>query len=430
MTTAATARSMWPMTAEQPPRPDKLAIGTDWDVLAIFRATPTTSEPIHGAVFCTVDADASTTGELRIRPASSSSGPSLPVPVSGPVANLKLGYVPLVAGADQLVFVEGRRTTGVGGIRLRDARGSVVNAPPPALVGATEFYPSTFALGNAELAPRGQLLAWMPCTAGATDRRSPNWELGQESAVSTNGDGSPSYGFWFPNDLGPPAYSNADYHFITNTTDAFSGPGYLRTILANPYTSSAACQVWRLRDQAGVDLPHTAYFSWRMRFHEVITYDNTDGSGHFGFTNHFQIYRTSPSNLPLITLGAGKNLASDSAMRWHINLDNRVDFDLTQITTPAIPLNAWIHMEVYSVISDGADGRTGRLAVWQDGVQILNHTGPTIADFWSVYGVSWGSYGTLMGQNPITIDYDECAITTVATHDRLVLPSPTGGLGS
>jgi hypothetical protein len=256
------------------------------------------------------------------------------------------------------------------------------------------------------------------------------WTQGQDSSF-TNDDSSPSYGFWYPNTLGTPAYSNADYNFIASVPNAFSGSGYVQVIQKNPYNSSVACQLWRTLDQAGGLLPPEMYISCRMKFHETITYDHVISGTDFGFTNHLQVYKTAPtgSRGPFITLGAGRDLVTDSVMRWHINLDNRASYDLTQITSPTIPINSWMHMEIHVVISDGADGRTGKLGVWQDGTKILDYTGPTIADYWEQLGVSWGAYGHLMGQNPVTIDYDECLISTVPTIQNLILPQTAGGLG-
>ncbi len=426
-------RTMSTVALRQRELTDRHAGTADWDVLAIYQAdpqTPSGPDNYQAIAMCTADVDTGATGSLRLR--SSNGQTSTEVPVTAFARNIRLGAT-LLADGEQLIYIEGKRTTGTGtgGLRLIDAAVSIVSIPPGSLLDGSATYASTRDLVATELAAQGKVLAWMDCTPSATNtpanKRSDGWEAAQTSAASTNADGSPSYGFWFPNTeaVSP---SPTDYSFESSTAASFSGAGYAYMALTTTPAKSLACQMWRLRDQAGTDLPHTAYFSWRVKFGQTITYQHTDGST-FGFTNMFQIYRKAPSNLPFITLGAGRDLTTDSAMRWHINLDNRFDFDLAQITTPTIPIGSWIHMEVFCTISDGADGRLGRLGVWQDGVQLLDHSGPTIADYWESYGVSWGIYGHLLQQTFLEILYDECLISTAPTHNRLTLPSPTGGLG-
>src|SRR5574343_26830 len=60
-------------------------------------------------------------------------GISPPVTVSAFTRNLRLGFEGIPAGT-QLLYVEGRRTAGAGGVRLIQARPTILSAPPPALV--------------------------------------------------------------------------------------------------------------------------------------------------------------------------------------------------------------------------------------------------------------------------------------------------------
>ena len=244
-----------------------------------------------------------------------------------------------------------------------------------------------------------KILAAMSCSLPTATRYDPAWELGQPDPSSNPGDGSPRYGYWYPNvGAGSPMYQDADYLFTQDGTG-----GFVRTIQNHTYSSQFAAQLWRRDDQAGNRLPADIWIEWDIRFAGEILYDNDNGSGTFGFTNHMQLYRLSPGQEPFITMGAGRNVQNDAAMKWHVDLANRAVFDLPQLATPPIPIGAWVRMVAHVVLSADPDGV---IDLWQDGVQIVGYDGPTIADEWTRYGVSVGNYGTLQGPaGPIVIDY-------------------------
>ena len=112
--------------------PDRHAAGTDWTPLEVFTVTPPSSEPWHCAVYCTADVDAATIGQLRFR-SSASAVVSPAVNVTGFTRNLRLGFQGIANGT-QLIYVEGRRLDGPGGVRLLDARPSILSAPPAGLI--------------------------------------------------------------------------------------------------------------------------------------------------------------------------------------------------------------------------------------------------------------------------------------------------------
>ena len=437
MPTTNFPRTMTTAQLVQRELPDRHAATTDWDVLGVWQAAPeypVGADNFYALAYCTADVDTGTVGELRLR--SNTGITSAAVPVYSWSRNIRLGGVNVPDGP-QTLYVEGRRVSGSGGVRLIEAAVSLVSLPPTSLRGnstTTGKFATTAQLVNQFLQPGGSVLAWMPNTTTATSKRDNDWELNQFSSF-TNADGSPSYGNWYPNtETGGTQYANANYNFVHNTSQAFSGTGYLQqSITGDLYLKSYAAQNWRTVDQAGNNFPHTFYLSTRVRFHETITYDNsfetTPGNFTYGFTNHIQVYRTLPSSAVFVSLGAGHNLQQDAGMRWHVNLDNRVYFDIPRIFDPVIPLNQWIHIEMYLVISDGFDGRSGVLKCWQDGQQWINYSGPTIADYWEKIGISWGNYGHLLGQTTVTMDYDETLVSTVPTIQNLVLPSPAGGNG-
>ncbi len=110
---------------------ERHATGSDWEVMEVWEVTPPTTEPWHAALYCTADIDTGATGELRLR---SSSGPACPpVPVSAFARNVRLGFEGIPQGP-QLIYVEGRRTAGTGGVRLIKSAATILSAPPAALV--------------------------------------------------------------------------------------------------------------------------------------------------------------------------------------------------------------------------------------------------------------------------------------------------------
>lgn len=272
--------------------------------------------------------------------------------------------------------------------------------------------------------------SWMPCNPTSNTRRDPDFELGQYN-TTLNDDGTPTNGFMYNNTkVGGIPYDNADWMFIADPDLAYSGTGFLRLYQRQNYTDQLGPQAWRTLDQLGNNLPFEHRAIWRMRFNAPINYDNTDGAGHFGFTNHFQVYRTSTipaEKHPLLTLGAGRNLQNDSAFRWHFDMADRSAFDLPRETDLVIPTDgSWICCECSWKLTDQSDGYW---RFWQDGVQILDYAGPTTANFFATVGVSWNAYGTLLGGNN-QIDWDEMGTLDAATplYTKLVLPYPQGGL--
>jgi hypothetical protein len=297
--------------------------------------------------------------------------------------------------------------------------------------GSAGPFNTTTQLVASGLIPANQILVWLPHTVGATSKRDPNgWELGQGPDHTPNADGTDPFSNWYPNTDASAAYARADYNFVADSARAFSGTGYLEQTLRNPYLSSFACQNWRFNAQDGTtQFPATITTSFRVWFNEEITYDSTDGAGHFGFTNMYQVYRKSPANEPIITFGAGRNIPNDSNFRWHADLQQWAQFDVGLVATPTIPIQQWVHCDVLTTTDvSGAGG--GRIQFWMDGQLIIDFTGSVMTDFWDRYGISLGAYGTLLGQNPITVRYDEVLITTGATtHQNLILPNRTGGWG-
>lgn len=61
------ARTMVAAPLHQRPNASRLAAGIDWEVLAIHRATPASSQPWHAAIYAAADVDAGTVGQLRLR---------------------------------------------------------------------------------------------------------------------------------------------------------------------------------------------------------------------------------------------------------------------------------------------------------------------------------------------------------------------------
>jgi hypothetical protein len=119
--------------------PERHAASTDWVTLEVFTVTPPTDQPWHCAVYCTADVDFATVGQLRFR-SSASSVVSPAVNVTGFARNVRLGFQG-IANTTQLIYLEGRRLDGPGGIRLLKAAPTILSAPPAGLI--TGAPPST-----------------------------------------------------------------------------------------------------------------------------------------------------------------------------------------------------------------------------------------------------------------------------------------------
>ena len=112
--------------------PERHASSSDWVTLEVFTVTPPTDEPWHAAVYCVADVDAATTGQLRFR-SSASAVVSPAVTVTSFTRNVRLGFQG-IANTTQLIYVEGRRLDGPGGIRLLKAAPTILFAPPAGLI--------------------------------------------------------------------------------------------------------------------------------------------------------------------------------------------------------------------------------------------------------------------------------------------------------
>lgn len=111
--------------------PERYATSTDWEVIEVWRCKPPTSQPWHVGAWCTVDVDAGVTGQLRIRSSAAGAtyGTSPAVVVNAYARNVRLG-MEYIASTDQLVYLEGRRLIGPGGVRLIRSNVLMVSAPP------------------------------------------------------------------------------------------------------------------------------------------------------------------------------------------------------------------------------------------------------------------------------------------------------------
>jgi hypothetical protein len=263
-----------------------------------------------------------------------------------------------------------------------------------------------------------QILFFSAPMVGANSHTSPEWELGQPDA-SSNVDTSQTKGHWYPNvGAGGTPYVDADYSFLVDPDDGLS---YLRSKITNGFTAQHAAQTWRRYDWAaspgnfGSDLPAHAYYSWWIRHPQQLYYLNSSGST-FGFTNCIQWYSLAGSTTgPFLAMGPGTNPSHETAYRWHFDMADAAQFDLTQVNDQAIPLNEWIFMEAEVRVSSGSDGRW---VVWggspgEPAVKILDFAGATVGAGSTKFGVSWGMYGTLLTPTTALMDYRDILISTV-----------------
>ncbi len=133
MTNTGYARTMASVDDARRLRRERHASSTEWEPLAEFGPwTPPSSEPWHVAAYCTADVDTGSVGQLRLR-SSAGSVTTNGVLVSAFARNIRLGFQG-VANVAQTIYVEGRRLSGTGGVRLVDAKLSAVSAPPAGLI--------------------------------------------------------------------------------------------------------------------------------------------------------------------------------------------------------------------------------------------------------------------------------------------------------
>lgn len=133
MTNTGYARTMAPIDDARRLRRERHASSTAWEPLAEFGPwTPPSDQPWHVAAYCTADVDTGSVGQLRLR-SSAASAVTAGVTVASFARNIRLGFQG-VANVTQTIYVEGRRTSGTGGVRLIDAHLSAVSAPPAALI--------------------------------------------------------------------------------------------------------------------------------------------------------------------------------------------------------------------------------------------------------------------------------------------------------
>lgn len=143
------ARTMAPVVPYQRPQSDKPVIGTDWEVLAIYRADPPTDQAWFAGVRCVADVDPGVTGELRLRARQGTTEVISPTTTVTTRSTHVLGYQG-VPNNDQFIYIEGRRTVGNGGVRLIDAGVTLMSGPP--------FQTGAPPAPNSQVIPDGSIL--------------------------------------------------------------------------------------------------------------------------------------------------------------------------------------------------------------------------------------------------------------------------------
>jgi hypothetical protein len=287
------------------------------------------------------------------------------------------------------------------------------------LVLADNFTSAEILFYSAPKAPAGASLLYLP-----------EWELGQPDPAFLNGDGTPSYGFWYPNvTTGHAPYLDASYAFKQGP----DGLGVIETKIIDGFVSQHAAQLWRRSTwnaavgAYGPDLPFDAWYSWWMYFPQQIDFLNSSGPT-FGFTNHIQWYSIGGSNQgPKLVIGAGRNLLHDSQFKWHLSIIDSGIFDAPMLVDRAVPLNTWIQMEARVKM---ASDSTGRWQVWAGQMggpseKLFDYTGPTVSAGSTRIGVSWGNYGGLQSPPNPTVNYRDILISTKAVTSYLeAAPAP------
>jgi hypothetical protein len=129
MATTTYARTMWRTQPYEPPDPSRPAIGTSWSPLAIYIAEPPTTDQWWMGAVIDVDVDDGTEGQIRLRSATGGEV-GRAARIGSYVERVILGWEP-IATADTLIYLEGRRTIGMGGgVKLLAAAVTLMVEPP------------------------------------------------------------------------------------------------------------------------------------------------------------------------------------------------------------------------------------------------------------------------------------------------------------
>lgn len=181
---------------------------------------------------------------------------------------------------------------------------------------------------------------------------------------------------------------------VTNER-AYSGSRSAKmTINANGSDTGARLHRWTEADRY-----KGAYYSARYFFPQRV---NVQG----GWWNIFQFKsRTSSRNDPFWILYVGNR--SDGSM--YIYLRDWINKRSYQQNVANLPVGKWVHLEVYY---EEASDNSGRVTVWQDGVQLFDVR--NVRTGYSGGRNTWGvtNYASRLSPTPTTIYVDDAVIAT------------------
>ncbi len=261
------------------------------------------------------------------------------------------------------------------------------------------------------------------CTSIDRGKAHPDWIEGQ-SSPSTNEDGAPTYGFAY--NTGSEYAGDIAWGFRP-LANALSGDCVLAMTLNDAYSSTQAVRIFRRYDRHGSPLPARGYYSAWFLFPHELSYDarsNDGGSTRYGFWNVFQIKnKVNGTSLANLSVNAGK-VTGEDFMSFHIwrksdcgAIENCSAAGSVGQTDPVpIPVGQWVHLEMYLQASAGGDGR---IMMWQDGVPIIDFTGPTERVGTERRAWSVNNYGVLHRPSSHTLFVDDALISTASVHPRL-----------
>jgi hypothetical protein len=303
-------------------------------------------------------------------------------------------------------------------------KGTTYSAPP------ANGLSSTTAIIN-QFSP-AEILFWSRCELPLgvnTSKRHTDWET---DSTFTNDDGTPSYGFWFPNvRFGTSAYSDADYNF---KRDAAHAPPdsecYVEMQIFNGYSNSNAAQIWRRLDRFGNPFPRSFDASWWVYYPDVIAYDN-GGSGQ-GFTNMVQWYQIDNTthtlpNKHLVSSEPGKNNLHDSYFRYHFFGQGfgAITEEPAQLQSPVIqiPTGQWIFNQAHY---EWQPNSSGKLGLWHNTTKVFDYTGQTCLTETTQVGISWGVYGTLLTPDNPVARYSQVLVSTTPALPKMQAAASIG----
>jgi hypothetical protein len=211
----------------------------------------------------------------------------------------------------------------------------------------------------------------------------------------------PETGEW--GNYGGGEYNSGTGDSYASTSVSHTGNYSARMSILDTSLASSGTRLFRWRESRAN--PRAYYSAW-LYFPDAIRH--VDG---WGWTNFFQFKSKSATrNDPILALAL--DYTYDAAQMYFMIEHKPPDGSSTrryQQRSSNVPVGRWFHLEAY--LEQSASG-TGRMTVWQDGVQILD--APGISTRYSDGDNQWAinAYGAKLVPDDLVIYVDDAAVAT------------------